>query len=113
MSAPALPAGCERRHEPADTTRAVSRAAIERALSRRDIPLREKTLWRLLYESAARAGEILALNVDDLDLDNRRAPIRSKGGDTDWIFWGAGTARLLPRLLRGRPHQAVLSDCLY
>jgi integrase len=61
-----------------------------------------ETLWRLLYESAARAGEVLALNIEDLDLDARRAPIRSKGGDTEWIYWGSGTARLLPRLLRGR-----------
>jgi integrase len=102
LPAPGLPAGCERRREPADTTRAVSRSAIERALSRRDVPLREKTLWRLLYESAARASEVLALNIEDLDLDARRAPIRSKGGDTEWIYWGSGTARLLPRLLRGR-----------
>ena len=27
--------------------------------------LREKTLWRMLYETAARAGEVLALNVED------------------------------------------------
>jgi integrase len=102
LPAPGLPAGCERRRESVDATRAVSRSAIERALSRRDVPLREKTLWRLLYESAARASEILALNIEDLDLDARRAPIRSKGGNTEWIFWGSGTARLLPRLLRGR-----------
>ena len=44
----------------------MSRSAIERALTRRDVPLREKTLWQLLYESAARAGEILALDIDDL-----------------------------------------------
>jgi integrase len=31
-------------------------------------PLREKTLWWLLYETAARANEILALDVDELDL---------------------------------------------
>jgi integrase len=66
----------------------VSRSAIERALSRRDVPLREKTLWRLLYESAARANEILAFNIENLDLDARRAPIRSEGGDTEWIHWG-------------------------
>jgi integrase len=102
LPAPGLPAGCERRREPADTTRAVSRSAIERALSRGDVPLREKTLWRLLYESAARASEVLALNIEDLDLDARRAPIRSKGGDTEWIHWGSGTAHLLPRLIRGR-----------
>jgi integrase len=102
LPAPTLPARCERRWEPANATRAVSRSAIDRALSRRDVPLREKTLWRLLYESAARANEILALNIEDLDLDGRRAPIRSKGGDTEWIHWGSGTAHLLPRLIRGR-----------
>jgi hypothetical protein len=32
------------------------RSAIERALSRRDVPLREKTLWRMLYGTAARTS---------------------------------------------------------
>jgi hypothetical protein len=59
-------------------------------------------VWRMLYETAARASEVLALNVEDLDLGARRAPIRSKGGDTEWICRGPGTAHLLPRLLRGR-----------
>ncbi|SEU43995.1 hypothetical protein SAMN05421811_122123 [Nonomuraea wenchangensis] len=40
--------------------RAVAKATIHRLLSRRDIPLREKTLWRMLQETAARAAEILA-----------------------------------------------------
>ena len=98
--APQLPADAERRKEHHDATRALSRAAVERLLSRRDVPLREKTLWRMLYETAARASEILALNVEDLDLGQRRAPIRSKGGDTEYVYWDTGTARLLPRLLR-------------
>ncbi len=29
-----------------------------------------------------------------------RAPIRSKGGDTEFVYWDTGTAHLLPRLLR-------------
>jgi len=98
--APAVPASCERRKEHVDATKDLSKAAIERQLSRRDLPLREKTLWRMLYETAARTNEILALDVEQLDLDNRRAPIRSKGGETEWIYWGTGTAHLLPRLLR-------------
>ena len=53
----ATPESAERRPERADQTRAVDRTAIERLLTRRDIPLREKTLWRMLYETAARAGE--------------------------------------------------------
>ena len=92
-----------RRRRPApDRTRAVSRAAIEHLFGRDDIPLREKTLWRMLYETAARASEVLALDVADLDLPNRRATARRKGGAVDVIVWQTGTARLLPRLLSGR-----------
>gem|GEM_PF-350550 len=98
--APAVPTSCERRKEHVDATKDLSKAAIERQLSRRDVPLREKALWRMLYETAARASEILALDVEQLDLDNRRAPVRSKGGETEWVYWGTGTAHLLPRLLR-------------
>ena len=109
LPAPVLPASAERRRN-LNATRAVPRPAIDRALSRRDVPLREKTLWRMLYEIAARASEVLALNIEDLDLDARRAPMcRSKGGDIEWICWGSGTAHLLPRLIRGR--QASRCSC--
>src|SRR5450759_3119338 len=40
-----------------------------------DHPVREKTLWWLLYETAACAGEVLALNVANLD----PAPARRGG----------------------------------
>jgi integrase len=99
-AAPKVPSDCDRRKEHIDHTKDLAKAAIERQLSRRDVPLREKTLWRLLYETVARAAEILALNVEDLDLDNRKAAIRSKGGEIEWVHWGTGTAHLLPRLLR-------------
>ncbi|MFD8527782.1 hypothetical protein ACFV0L_10265 [Streptosporangium canum] len=52
----------------------------------------------MLYETAARAAEILALNVEDLE--GRRAPVCSKGGAIEWVYLDSGTARLLPRLLR-------------
>ena len=87
---------------PADRTRALSRTAVEELLTREGVPLRDKTLWRLLYESAARASEILELDVDDLDLANRRARVRRKGGAVDTITWRTPTARLLPRILEGR-----------
>jgi integrase/recombinase XerD len=62
---------------------------------------------RLLYETAARANELLALDVEDLDLSNRRARIRSKGGAVEWVFWQTGSAQLLPRLLTGRTRGPV------
>ncbi|CAI7978959.1 conserved hypothetical protein [Frankia sp. Hr75.2] len=101
-TAPAVPAAAERRREPADDTKAVSRTRIDRLCRRRDVPLREKTLWRMLYESASRASAVLALNIEDLDLPNKQARVVVKGGDTMWITWGTDTAHLLPRLIAGR-----------
>ena len=101
-TAPALPDTAERLRENNDDTKAVSRTRIDRLCRRRDIPLREKTLWRMLYESASRASAVLALNIEDLDLPNKQARVRVKGGDTMWITWGTDTAHLLPRLIAGR-----------
>ncbi|WAL64713.1 site-specific integrase [Amycolatopsis cynarae] len=101
-TAPALPGSAERQRENNDDTKAVSRSRIDRLCRRRDLPLREKTLWRMLYESASRASAVLALNVEDLDLPSKQAKITTKGGDTMWITWGTDTAHLLPRLIAGR-----------
>jgi len=91
-----------RRREQVDRTRALTRRQLERLFARRDLALRERTLWRLLYETAGRANELLALDVEDLDLANRRARVHSKGGALEWVFWQTGSAQLLPRLLAGR-----------
>nr|WP_245402217.1 site-specific integrase [Nocardia albiluteola] len=56
-----------------------SRTPIDRLISRRDIHLREKTLRRILYETCARADELLQLNIEDLDLAGRCARVKSKG----------------------------------
>ncbi len=56
----------------------------------------------MLYETAARSSEVLALDVQDLDLRNRKAKVTRKGSAVDVIVWQTGTARLLPRLLNGR-----------
>ena len=56
----------------------------------------------MLYESASRASAVLALNIEDLDLPNKKARVTVKGGDTMWITWGTDTAHLLPRLIAGR-----------
>ncbi len=85
------------------TTPAASRSrASSGSGERRDIDLRERTLWRLLYETAARADEVLRLNVEDPRHPAKRARTRSKGSDVDWLFFGSGSARLRPRLIAGR-----------
>src|SRR6266581_330248 len=91
-----------RRRPRPDHDRALSRSEVDQLLTRKDISLRERTLWRMLYETAARSAEVLALDIEDLDLPNRRARVRRKGGALDIIVSQTGTARLLPRLLKDR-----------
>ena len=41
----------------------------------------------MLYETAARANEVLALNIEDLDVGARRAVVRGKGGHRQEVVW--------------------------
>ena len=97
-------AGLERRRLPRDETRAIPYEELDKLWARPDVDLREKLLWRMLYSTAARANELLAVNVEDLDLGRKRAIITGKGGHQEVIVWDAATARLLPRYLAGRRH---------
>ena len=90
------------RRRPMDNTRAIPLEDLEELWCQRGVPLREKTLWRMLYETAARASEVLALDVEDLDRARRRTRIRSKGGNVDMVVWAVPTARLLGRYLADR-----------
>ncbi|MFD9301789.1 DUF6596 domain-containing protein [Streptomyces sp. NPDC060048] len=101
-----LAAGLERRAETRPRSRPLDRAQLDALWSSPDLALREQVLWRLLHESAAGARAALSLNVEDLDLDDRRA--RTGGA---WLHWRSGTARLLPLLLADRTRGPVfLSD---
>jgi integrase len=109
---PAAPAtALERRRARSDQAAHARRRAIAedelRAFLDGDHPLREKTLWWLLYETAARANEVLALDIGDVDFANRRAVVLGKSGRAELVGWETKTARLLPRLLRGRKRGPV------
>ncbi|HEV2068820.1 MAG TPA: tyrosine-type recombinase/integrase [Acidimicrobiales bacterium] len=99
--------GLERRRERSDRvqvarTRAIPLEELEAFLGAPRHALRERLLWRMLYETAARAQEILLLDVGDLDVANKRAMVIGKGGNAEPIGWETATARLLPRYLAGR-----------
>lgn len=49
---------------------------------------------RLRQETAARAEEVLSADIADLDVENKRLRVRSKGGDADWLHFQSGSARL-------------------
>jgi len=117
---PAVPAWAKRMTPPDSQTPARSKVAVDRLLASRDVHLREKTLWRMLYETCARAEEILGVNIEELDFAGRRAAVKAKGAAVrrrggraredfvlETVYWDAGTARLLPRLLKGRTRGPV------
>ncbi len=91
-----LATGLDRRPEAGGGTESIAPAGLE-ALWRLDLPLRERTLWRLLHESAAPVTTVLALNVENLDLADRRARVGRR-----WVTWRSRTAALLPELTAGR-----------
>ncbi len=91
----------KRRHRP-DETKAIHYDDLDALMTRRNVQLREKTLCRFLYETSARAGEVLALNLDDLHLRRHAATNVGKGGKTQRIEWADKSAGLLGRYLRGR-----------
>ncbi|WP_407840261.1 sigma-70 family RNA polymerase sigma factor [Streptomyces sp. DSM 116496] len=97
-----LAAGLERRAETRPRASALGPAQLDALWSDPEVPLRERTLWLLLHESAAGVKTVLSLNVEDLDLEDRRA----RAGRT-WVSWRSGTARLLPGLLAGRTRGPV------
>ena len=82
-----LAAGLDRQHEPRTPDRTHRRDEIHRLIKSTRHPLRDRTLWALLYETFARAEEILSLNVEDLDMPNRQAWVTRKGGDRELVTW--------------------------
>jgi integrase len=93
-----------RRTETAVPAEPISLFRLEELCGR--VSLRERTLWLLLHESGAAVTAVLALNVENLDLADRRARV----GDT-WVTWRSRTARLLPDLIAGRTQGPLfLSD---
>ncbi|GAA4942000.1 RNA polymerase sigma factor (sigma-70 family) [Actinomycetospora succinea] len=63
-------------------------------------PVRERALWSLLHESGAPVRAVLALDVTDLDRDDRSTHDRA-------VVWRSRTARLLEELLAGRSRGPV------
>ncbi|GAA4299179.1 hypothetical protein ACFQY7_24240 [Actinomadura luteofluorescens] len=57
--------------------------------------LRERVLWRTLYETAARTEEVLSLNIEDLDAEFRRT---------------ASPAKLAKQGIRSRSHSISHSE---
>lgn len=69
-------------------------------------------LW-LLYESGARIAEVLTLNLQSLDLENRRFQVIGKGNKKRHCFFGERTEKALKDYIehhRETPHEALFTE---
>lgn len=96
-----LPALCKARKITIDRTKARDEDEIER-LWAPTVSLRERTFWRLLYESSSRAEAVLALDVPGVNLKQNRARAVIKGGDTAWVYFEKTGAKLLEEYIGRR-----------
>ena len=78
-------------------------ATIKQLNPKDPIQLRWLTLFTLLFDTGARLGEALNLQVKDVDLQNRLIKVRGKGRKERIVPFGTKTASLLAR------HLAVLT----
>jgi site-specific recombinase XerD len=76
---------------------------------------RDEAILRLMLETGARAGEVIGLTVDDLNLAQGTAVIRrGKGGKGRLVPFGPHTARAMDRYLRARrTHRLAKADALW
>ncbi len=92
---------------PEEPPKAVSEEDLWRLLdAARDSP-RNYALLCLLADTAARVGAIVALRLEDLDLENRRALVREKGRGgrrkARYVYFSERTKEALEAYLRERP----------
>lgn len=84
------------------------RAATERADDGSPVGLRDVAMLELLYATGIRVGELVGLDVDDLDDARRVARVLGKGRKERTVPYGGPAARALDAwLVRGRPQLAV------
>lgn len=64
--------------------------------------LRDKAMFELLYSSGLRVGELVALDMGDVDLSDLRVRVTGKGNKTRLVPFGAKAAEAIGRYL---PHR--------
>lgn len=88
------------RHRKPGTPEAPLRPEQVAEVFRLPVSLREHAFWRLLHDSGAAVGEILALDADRLDLS--RHQVRPRPGYSGLPTWTEPTSQALRWLLAGR-----------
>jgi site-specific recombinase XerD len=76
---------------------------VERFLPLPILAYRDYAILELLYATGARLGEIIYINIDDIDLSDRTILIRRRERKKRMVFFGRKAARILKFYLDVRP----------
>lgn len=111
---PGASLGSPKPHKPlpavlrADEARALIESAIEVADDGSPVAVRDVAILELLYATGMRVGELVGLDVDDLDRERQVARVFGKGRKERSVPYGQPAAVALDRWLRlGRPALAA------
>ena len=69
-----------------------------------DLLLRDLAIFELIYSSGLRLAELVGIDLDDIDLEQRRLVVTGKGNKTRHLPVGGKAAGALRRWLRVRPN---------
>ena len=87
------------------------RDLIKACHGKRFIDRRDEAIVRFMAETGCRAGEVIAMRADDIDLHRGIATIRrGKGGKGRIVPFGPQTATAIDRYLRARRSHQLAAD---
>ncbi|MBK1987930.1 tyrosine-type recombinase/integrase [Sphaerospermopsis aphanizomenoides BCCUSP55] len=67
--------------------------------------LRMNAIIHLLHRTGCRIGELLALNLSDIDIKNQKFQVLGKGNKQRWCFYSDDAAQSLDKYLKYSRHQ--------
>lgn len=87
-------------HASDQTIRYLTRDQIKLMYRAVETDCRTHTIVRLLHRSGARISEVLALDLDTVDLEQQKFQVIGKGNKQRWCFYSDDAAQLLSQYLK-------------
>jgi integrase/recombinase XerC len=75
---------------------------LEQTAGQTSLDLRDRAILELFYSGGVRVAELVGLNLEDLDLPQRRAKVRGKGGKERMVMVGSQAFQALSLYLQVR-----------